>query len=86
MSTGEPFKMTGAQYQAAIGRLGLSVRGAGRRVFGSERTSRRWASDGPPRPVAIALALMIRHKVKPADIDALLAATFDKPARRRRQA
>lgn len=47
--------MTPDAYRSAIERLGLSQVGAGEFLGASERTSRRWAADGAPRSVELAL-------------------------------
>ena len=59
--------MTPLQYRAAIEKLGLSQRKAGTFLGAAERTSRRWAKDGPPEAVAKLLRLMIRLEIKPED-------------------
>ncbi len=62
--------MTPTQYAAAIDRLGLSQRAAGRFLGVDERTSRRWiAGDAAiPESVAKLLRLMTRLKLKPDDV------------------
>jgi hypothetical protein len=61
--------MTPTQYRTAIEKLGLSQRKAGSFLGVDERTSRRWAAEGPPEPVAKLLRVMIRLKLKPEDVD-----------------
>jgi hypothetical protein len=46
--------MTPEAYRAAVARLGLPLDAAGR-WLGSERSSYRWAAEGAPRSVEIAL-------------------------------
>jgi hypothetical protein len=60
--------VTPNQYRAAIERLGLSQRAAGPFFGVDERTSRRWASDGPPEAVAKLLRLMIKLGLGPKDV------------------
>lgn len=61
--------MTPADYRKTIDQLGLSQRKAGRFLGVDERTSRRWANEGPiPVAVALLLRLMVRFKLKPADV------------------
>jgi hypothetical protein len=58
------------EYQSALTHLGLSQVGAARLFGYNERTSRRWATGEQPIPriVQIVLWLMLKFKVKPADI------------------
>jgi hypothetical protein len=60
--------MTALQYRAALERLGLSQRAAGPFLGVDERTSRRWAADGPPESVAKLLRLMVKLNLTPADV------------------
>ncbi len=62
--------MTPQEYSDAIARLGLSQVAAGKLLVCNPRTSRRWAlGEHPvPRSVAILLRLMIKHNIKPEDI------------------
>lgn len=63
--------MDADQFRAALERLGLTQTGAnGVNTFldVSERTSRRWAVDGPPDAVAMLLRLMISKKLTPAHV------------------
>jgi len=62
--------MTPADYRKTIDQLGLSQRGAGRFLGVDERTSRRWVSGEAAIPVAVALLLrlMVKFKLKPADV------------------
>jgi len=60
--------MTANQYRAAIEKLGLSQRKAGPFFGVDERTSRRWAENGPPEAVAKLLRLMVRLELKPDDV------------------
>ena len=65
--------MTPTEYREAIESLGLSQVGAAR-LFGVDpRTSRRWAlGELPvPRPVELALKLMLKHGVAVADAQSL---------------
>lgn len=47
--------MTGAEYAAAIGRLGLSQARAGVFFGAHPATSKRWTKTGPPQSVAMLL-------------------------------
>ena len=61
--------MTGKQYLAALKALGLSQRSGAKFLGVNERTSRRWATDGPSwEPVAILLRFMLRDGRTPQDI------------------
>lgn len=62
--------MTADEYRDALARLDLSQVGAAKLFGVNDRTSRRWAraEQEIPRAVAIALRLMIRFDVKPADL------------------
>lgn len=51
--------MTGAEYEAAIGRLGLTQEAAGTFLGVAGRTSRRWVSGDAPIPEAVALLLRV---------------------------
>jgi hypothetical protein len=57
-------------YEAAIGKLGLSQVGAARFLKVGPRTSRRWiAGDARvPHAVALLLTAMIEYKIKPEDL------------------
>ena len=63
--------MTPKQYAAAIERLGLSQRGAGKFLGIDERTSRKWIAGHARIPVAVGklLRLMIRLKIDPKEVD-----------------
>jgi len=54
--------MDAQEYRNAIAQLGLSQVKAGKALGADERTSRRWAKDGTPNSVAVALANMLRLK------------------------
>lgn len=61
--------MTPEQYRKAIARLGMTIAGAGRFLGVNERTTRRWASEGPiPGAVGKLLRLMVRLKLNPDDV------------------
>ena len=60
--------MTANQFRTALGKVGLPQRGAGPFFRVDERTSRRWAADGPPEAVAKLLRLMVRLELKPEDV------------------
>ena len=64
--------MTANQYRAALAKLGLSQREAGRLLEVDERTSRRWALDERPIPqmAAILLRLLAAGKITVKDIEA----------------
>ena len=61
--------MTAKQYRIAIAKLGLSQRAAAKFFGVNERTSRRWAKDGPPYSAARFLTAMIVQKISPAELD-----------------
>lgn len=65
--------MNDNQYRAAIEKVGLSQRGAGRFFDVDERTSRRWALGEVQIPAAVAklLRLMVRLKLSPKEVDEL---------------
>ena len=69
--------MSPKEYRAALAELGLAQSGASRFFQTNERTTRRWAADDGeqdvPRAVAITLRLMLRYKLTPADVIALMA-------------
>lgn len=72
----KPTKLTPLAYREAIERLGLSQVGASR-LFGVDpRTSRRWAlGELPvPRPVELALKLMLNKGVSAEDAQSILDA------------
>jgi hypothetical protein len=58
------------QYRDALSRLGLSQVGAAQMFGVNERTSRRWAlgESAVPKLVALVLYLMVRFKVRLADL------------------
>lgn len=47
--------MTPSEYRTGLAALGLSGRGFGRLCGVDERTQERWATRGPPPPVATLL-------------------------------
>lgn len=51
--------MDANDYRDAIARLGLSQVKAGTVLGADARTSRRWAKDGPPNSVSVALAALL---------------------------
>jgi len=65
--------MTAKEYRALIEQIGLSQVAAGKFLGAHPRTSRRWASaedEAPiPRPVALLLRYMARHKLTPEDFE-----------------
>lgn len=63
--------MTPNQYRAAIAAVGLSQVAAARFFGVGDRTSRRWALGEYPIPPAVdyTLRLMVKHKVKPGDLN-----------------
>jgi hypothetical protein len=66
--------MTGDEYEKAIARLDLSPVEAARFLGVDDTTSRRWVKGSPiPRSVAILLRLMIRYRLAPDHVDALVA-------------
>jgi hypothetical protein len=60
--------MTPKQYKAALEELGLSQERAGEWLGLSPRTGQRYAADGPPKAVAMLLKLMLKHRLRPEDI------------------
>ena len=67
--------MTHTEYREHLAALGLSQVGAARLFRVAPRTSRRWTlgEQDIPTAVEIVLRLMVRFKLKPEDIEALLA-------------
>lgn len=63
--------MTPNQYKAAIESLGLTQEGAGIFFGYSPRQGQRWATKEFPVPPAVeyCLRLMLKHGVKPADLN-----------------
>ena len=72
--------MTPNAYRAAIERLGLSQGGAGEFLGASERTSRRWAADGAPRSVELALLASIELLRSGWRFDEIVALKGERPA------
>ena len=73
--------MSAEEFRAALERLGLTQTGAAGvdSFMGvSERTSRRWAVDGPPDSVAMLLRLMMFFELKPDNVRQRFC---DKPTR-----
>jgi hypothetical protein len=64
--------MTPTEYRAALKSLGLTQTGAAAFMGVHPVTGRRWASDGPPPPVAKFLRLMLVLKFTPAYVDSML--------------
>jgi hypothetical protein len=65
--------MDADEYRRALESLGLKQtgeNGAGVFLGVDDRTSRRWATDGPPRAVAMLLRLMIARRIKPETVKA----------------
>ena len=62
--------MTPKQYAAAIEKLGLSQRGAGKFLGVDERTSRKWVAGDAriPQAVGMLLRLMVKLKLNPSDL------------------
>lgn len=54
--------MNADEYREAIAKLGLSQVKAGAALGADERTSRRWAREGPPNSAAVALAAFVLLK------------------------
>ncbi len=67
--------MNSRQYLDAIAHLGLSQVAAGHLFGVNPRTSRRWAAGDQPIPKAVALALrlMVKHKVSVNTAEKLLS-------------
>lgn len=59
----------GRRYQRALDALGLSFAQAAAFLDLSKRTARDYAVDGPPRPIAILLALMIKQGLSVDDVN-----------------
>lgn len=59
--------MTKDEFADCLTELGLTKTGAARMFHVNQRTTRRWSSGEleVPQPVALALALMVRYRVKP---------------------
>lgn len=55
--------MTAKDYRAAIEQLGLSQERAGLFFGVSPRTGQRYASEGPPKVVAMLLRIMLEYKI-----------------------
>lgn len=60
--------MTPEEYRKIISTLNLNQEAAGVWLGVSKRTGQNYASKGPPEPVAKLLRLMVRLKLKPADV------------------
>lgn len=62
--------MTGPEYEAAIGTLGLNQVQASK-LFGKDpRTGRRWVKDGVQEPmIVVLLKLMVTGKVSVQDVE-----------------
>jgi hypothetical protein len=62
--------MKAKEYRAALAALRLSQGAAAKFLGVDPRTSRRWAlGEVPvPRPVALLLRVMVRHKLSPNDV------------------
>ena len=67
--------MTAQQFRDALAALDLTQVGAADLFGVNERTARRWASGEQdiPQPVALALRLMVKHKVSVATAQKLLS-------------
>jgi hypothetical protein len=68
--------MTSDEYREAIAKLGWSQVKAGDFLGANERTSRRWAKEGAPASVGIALAAMCLLKdmgLDPSKIPGIVA-------------
>lgn len=66
--------MTAEDFREILAALGLSQTGAAKLFRTNDRTVRRWASGADiPVAVQIALLLMIRHNITPADAERLAA-------------
>lgn len=69
-------RMTAKQFNAAIETIGLTRKQAGAFFGQSERQGQRWGAGDVPVPggVAIALALMLKYKKKPEDVEEMISA------------
>ena len=66
--------MTPTDYRLAIKAVGLPSQNAAGRFFGvTEVTGRRWASFGPPAPVAKFLRLMVALKFTAAYVEDVIS-------------
>jgi hypothetical protein len=65
--------MSADEYRSALAKLGFSQVGAARFFMADPRTGRRWAADGPPGGVAVALRIMLRLKLSAAQAVKLLS-------------
>lgn len=63
-------KMTGAEYQDAIDKIGISQVGAAKLFGVNEKTSRDWKADRypPPRCVELLLKVMIKFGIRPDQV------------------
>lgn len=55
--------MTADQYRAALKKLAVSQRKAAQYLGVDERTSRRYAENGAPEPIARLLAMYVKHGI-----------------------
>jgi DNA-binding transcriptional regulator YiaG len=60
--------MTATDFRGALDAMSLSQAACGRWLEVDERTVRRWAEGGPPRSVALLLALMVQYGLRPDDL------------------
>lgn len=68
MTASKSKPMTGQQYDEALQEIGTTQVGAARWLKIGDRTSRRWAADGPPEAVAKLLRLMIKSGLTVDDV------------------
>lgn len=54
-------------YRTGIAKLSLNQQTAAEFFQVNERTSRRWATTGPPYNVAIAIFLLLKFEIDPTD-------------------
>jgi len=64
--------MTPDEYRVALKSLGLTQNEAGRWLGVHEQSGRRWASEGPPEPVAKILRLVIALGLTPQKADEMI--------------
>ncbi len=68
--------MSAAEYRAAIQQIGLSQRRASLFLGVDERTSRRWAKNGPPEAVAKLLRVMVMFDLLPCEVEAIAPSRY----------
>jgi len=64
--------MTPDEYRAALKSLDLTQNEAGRWLGVHEQSGRRWASEGPPAPVAKFLSFVLALGLTPQKVDEII--------------